>query len=268
MSCVRHPVRCSKQKPTVVAEQGRRAEAQAQQPPSRFPKVNLQLTALVQRTRSAEIPSHSPLLPRELGCDCIPQSCLQQLLTEQTRTLFFCFSWEQTTSTIAEVKRSATVCVVHKLPLILAVLSGVFSFGCQDLEEAPHCAGSLPASACPTNRGGTCDDQTCSSIYRCAFDGWVKEKDCDRSDAAADASDAGGDTADAFVCEAQAPLEASTGCTPPLYQGECPVEVALICSENACSTGCFDFFVCHATGWDLAAYCDDTTNKLMWVDGF
>ena len=136
---------------------------------------------------------------------------------------------------------------------------------CQDFGEAPSC-GPLAAPGCPAARGGTCDDEACGAIYACTESGWHLEQVCEREGGLAEGGNEA--SADAPVCgDAGSSLEgAVTGCDPnELRLPDCPVQVALGCPEQACISGCFDFFVCRTQGWEAVAYCDDVTGQLLWV---
>jgi hypothetical protein len=145
------------------------------------------------------------------------------------------------------------------LPLALALAAAA----CQGLPEPTVC-GLIPANGCPMARGGSCADRACAAIYRCEESGWQLVQTCSPH------ADAGAalEAADGRSCsDVTVSFEASTGCAPPLAHADCPLEVALGCPETACVSGCADFFVCRADGWQLAAWCDDVTGALLWVDG-
>jgi hypothetical protein len=125
--------------------------------------------------------------------------------------------------------------------------------------------GEIPAGGCPKDRGGSCDDPTCSGVYTCLDGDWKLDKTCaPEPDAGPDSgpSDAAidGDAADPDACtpfmfddKDQVPY-----CTPSLENPpDCPSQAAEGCVEAACLTGCTDFFLCTKQGWIDVGYCDD-----------
>jgi hypothetical protein len=64
----------------------------------------------------------------------------------------------------------------------------------------------------------------------------------------------------------------SQGCDVDLEPPDCPIAAAEPCVENACLTGCTDFFICSADTapgcpqppcWIDVAYCDDAGNFVV-----
>lgn len=139
--------------------------------------------------------------------------------------------------------------------------------GCQGFEDIPEC-GVVPAGGCPTSRGGSCDDQACAAIYACTESGWALRKTCER-DGGEDASDAATEP-DGPMCGDAVTMEGMADTCDPneVLTPDCPIQVALGCPGTACLTGCADFFVCRTDGWVEAAYCDDVTGELVWVDAY
>ncbi|APR79381.1 Hypothetical protein A7982_04728 [Minicystis rosea] len=130
--------------------------------------------------------------------------------------------------------------------------------GCPTL-PAPVPCGQIPSGGCPSGRGGTCDDPTCTSLYDCVDGTWVSVAVCEAPDGGAGGSGSGGGLPDAGPCT---PVEIDTtgqkqNCTPDLQDPDCPVEAALGCAEKVCLTGCADFYMCTANGWQAVAYCDE-----------
>jgi hypothetical protein len=139
--------------------------------------------------------------------------------------------------------------------------------GCQGFDEVPECS-TVPAGGCPSSRGGSCDDKTCSAIYACTADGWQLQKVCDR-DGGGDESDAEAGS-DGPVCGDAVTIDGSLSTCDPneVLAPDCPLNVAVGCPGSACLSGCLDFFVCRTEGWVEAAYCDDVTGELVWIDGY
>jgi hypothetical protein len=158
---------------------------------------------------------------------------------------------------------------------LLATVVGVtLAASCQGLPDGRPCK-DIPAGGCPIDRGGSCDDPTCSAIFLCNNGVWNIGQVCSPQDGgtAGTAGTGGGDggnnnaacTGDGGPCtEAHLNLTGqTTDCTPDLMAPDCPVEAAEGCAECACLTGCIDFYVCTAPGWVSVAYCDDRGNLIV-----
>lgn len=131
--------------------------------------------------------------------------------------------------------------------------------------------GMIPSGGCPTTGGGSCLDRECEAIYRCVDGQWARTATCDQADAGELQDDGGAADAgpDVFTCgDATVVLDedASGTCGEKLFYGDCPASLAASCPNQACLTGCDDFFVCRGTEWVFAAYCEE--GELTWVDGF
>lgn len=128
--------------------------------------------------------------------------------------------------------------------------------------------GEIPAGGCPIGRGGTCDDPTCTGVYDCVDGGWTALEICSANGGAggagggtggAGAGPGGGGAGGASACD-HAVIDhtpETSGCEPPLVDPDCPAVAAEApCIEDACATGCLDFFLCTQDGWVDVAYCD------------
>lgn len=150
---------------------------------------------------------------------------------------------------------------------ILAFALGCgLALGC-DPEPLALC-GEIPTDGCPLGRGGTCDDPFCAALYDCVDGAWTLAETC--------AADGGGGAGGAATGGSGAGLGGCTpvsfdhtgevpGCTPDLQSPDCPAEAA----EDACdpcSTGCIDFFLCTASGWQDVATCTDA-GELVVLQG-
>jgi len=154
--------------------------------------------------------------------------------------------------------------------LVLAPLALVVAFawaeGCQSAPALKLC-GEIPAGGCPIGRGGTCEDATCADLYDCVEGAWTEVVRCTGSrDGGLDArGDGAGDSGDAGSCTAI--MFDHTGekvdCMPDLQEPDCPAAAAEGCAEQACLTGCLDFFLCTANGWTDVAYCDDNGDLVV-----
>jgi hypothetical protein len=130
--------------------------------------------------------------------------------------------------------------------------------GCDEPQETP-CGLLGEEGACPESRGGSCDDRSCTALYRCEDGDWTFSKRCDRSGDDAGAPDDASfeDATSVPECVAsQAPVEASC---EPLQLPECDARIADECQASACLTGCEAFLRCVDGQWAaaLAAYCED-----------
>lgn len=140
--------------------------------------------------------------------------------------------------------------------------------GCPTLPEAVPC-GQIPAGGCPSGRGGTCEDPTCAGLWDCNDGKWVNVQTCAAPDAGPGGAGGGGPMIDGGPCTpVNIPTTGqTTDCTPDLQEPDCPVEAAETCAEQACLTGCADFFLCTKDGWNQVAYCDDITGQLVITAG-
>lgn len=152
------------------------------------------------------------------------------------------------------------------LPVLLAAAL-IAAGACQELPSASGACFDIPAGGCPTDHGGTCDDPDCAAIYTCNNGAWVLSQTCPTPDGGfpfADGGD-GGPSGDGGPCT---PVVVDAGppgfdCMPDLEFPDCPF--AQLCYENACLTGCSDFFACSAGPcdgqpppcWIDVAYCDE-----------
>jgi len=118
--------------------------------------------------------------------------------------------------------------------------------------------GEIPLDGCPTDRGGSCEDETCATLYDCVDGRWVLSETCDQAGGGAGGhgGSAAGGTGAAGGCEGvlfdhQGEV---SGCTPDLQLPDCPAVAGESC--HPCTTGCVDFFMCTADGWQVVGYCD------------
>lgn len=118
--------------------------------------------------------------------------------------------------------------------------------------------GEIPTGGCPMGRGGTCDDATCTGLYDCVDGDWTLTTECDQGSTTVTSS-AGGGGAGGGEGGCGAPMidhgAEVGGCTPDLQEPDCPAVGAESCT--ACSTGCVDFYLCVAAGWELVAFCTE-----------
>jgi hypothetical protein len=137
---------------------------------------------------------------------------------------------------------------------------------CQpNLPSVGQLCGEIPGDGCPKDRGGSCDDPTCSAVYTCLNGNWKLDQTCSGD------RDAGPD-AEPLEAGADADAGATDGCTPFKFDDkdqaphcepslenppDCPSQAAEGCLESACITGCSDFFLCTKHGWIDVGYCDD-----------
>lgn len=164
--------------------------------------------------------------------------------------------------------------VYGKSCLVCLLWGGAWAFGsgaaaCSSGLSSRSC-GEIPGDGCPVERGGTCDDPSCDALYSCDDGQWVLVKTCPPDGTGgAGASGSGGSAAggsagggwgggggsDCTPADIDHTGEAS-GCDPDLVEvPDCPVEAAESC--HPCLTGCVDFFLCKAGGWELVAYCTE-----------
>ncbi len=163
---------------------------------------------------------------------------------------------------------SRALLAVLVLPAALA--AAIFAaVACQTVPVGQGCS-DIPGDGCPIDRGGSCDDPTCSAIYDCNDGQWVLAQVCPVSDAGpveAGPIVDGGPDFDGGPC---VPVVVDGGgpgadCTPELEGPfDCDVAAAA-CYGTACITGCSDFFFCSAGPcpggtapcWIDVAYCTD-----------
>jgi hypothetical protein len=140
----------------------------------------------------------------------------------------------------------------------------VLAHGCSS--RGIELCGALPdADACPVGRGGTCDDETCSSLYNCLDGRWVLVETCDQQvgGGGSTSSSVGGGGGGGAACngvEVDRTGE-SQGCSPPLQEPDCPAAAAELC--RPCETVCIDFFLCRDSGWEAVAHCDEGGNVVV-----
>jgi hypothetical protein len=148
---------------------------------------------------------------------------------------------------------------------------------CQGIPDGATC-DDIPDGGCPTDRGGSCADPTCSAIYLCNNGLWSLGQICPPYDAGSGGggvggsatvpeagplcSHDGGGTCTPVVIDAGNTADPST-CTPDLMCGDCTVSAAYGCKECACTTGCDDFYICTPLGWVSVAYCDQNGNLII-----
>jgi hypothetical protein len=159
--------------------------------------------------------------------------------------------------------------------VLLAVPAAlVASPSCQDFPPLAPCQG-IPDGGCPLDRGGTCDDLDCATLYSCNDGAWSFLQACHHPDAGTGGSpvtsdggpiyDGGPDGCTPVVIDTTGQ---TTGCTPDNAFPDCPVAAAEGCAQSACLTGCGDFFLCVSPGtgdcqdvdtpcWIDVAYCTD-----------
>ncbi len=157
---------------------------------------------------------------------------------------------------------------------LAAALFGAWQAGCRFGSGIQTC-GQIPPGGCPIGRGGTCDDETCSGVYDCVGGDWTLVIPCDGGAGAggsggsgsaggfggsggAGASGGGAGAGGACVHSSLVPTNEPAGCSPALLAPDCHASLAdASCIEEACASGCLDFFVCTLDGWTDVAFCDD-----------
>lgn len=137
------------------------------------------------------------------------------------------------------------------------IASLTFLVAACDPEPLPLC-GQIPDGGCPLGRGGTCDDATCAALYDCVEGDWARVETCAAGTGGSGAGGAGGQPVGSGGCSAVTFDHSAevAGCAPDLQSPDCPAEAA----ESACdpcSTGCVDFFLCLADGWQDVATCTE-----------
>jgi hypothetical protein len=146
---------------------------------------------------------------------------------------------------------------------LLLALSVVLlaTVNCQGLPDGTGCV-NIPDDGCPLDRGGSCADPTCNALWSCTAGAWSLVQECNQPDGGAGGgSGAGGGISDAGASDgpcvmANINLVGQTqDCTPDLAFPDCPVSAALGCADQACLTGCSDFWLCSMAGWVDVAYC-------------
>ena len=156
--------------------------------------------------------------------------------------------------------------------------------GCYPYDTTPKlCEAAVPEGACPTGRGGTCDDPSCNALYDCIESEWQLITTCPAHTGGGGSGaggGAGGQTTSTGGTGGMAgggtgagggggqctPVGfdhtgESTGCVPDLQVPDCPASAADPCEETACLTDCLDFYLCRedasGKGWVPVGYCDD-----------
>ncbi len=133
---------------------------------------------------------------------------------------------------------------------------------CQSLPTGTGCV-DIPAGGCPLDRGGTCADPTCNALWACNAGAWSLMQECDQPDAGAGGGGAGGGPSDAGPDDGPCAMVSidltgqTQDCMPDLAFPDCDVAAALGCVQQACLTGCSDFWMCSMAGWIAVAYCTD-----------
>ncbi len=129
-------------------------------------------------------------------------------------------------------------------------------FGC-DGPELKLC-GEIPGDGCPIGRGGTCEDPYCAALYDCADGAWRQTEACPLNPVTSASAGSGGGSGGAGGCDAVVIDHSAEvpGCTPDLQEPDCPAVAAETC-PSPCLTGCSDFFLCVARGWELVAFCTE-----------
>lgn len=141
------------------------------------------------------------------------------------------------------------------LALAASVAAGVTA--CGGFGPVQTC-GEIPQGGCPLGRGGTCDDSLCAALYDCVDGDWSLATECEQGSGGTTSTGGGGvGGAGEGGCSVPAIDHAAevSGCTPDLQEPDCPAVAAESCT--ACLTGCVDFYLCVAAGWDLVAFCSD-----------
>jgi len=156
------------------------------------------------------------------------------------------------------------------LPIVLALAASALAAcslaGCDDLGSLKLC-GEIPGGGCPAGRGGSCDDALCSGLYDCVDGDWSLVESCDGGATTGGVTSSTSSSSGAGGCEPVA-LDHSqevTGCTPDLESPDCPSQAAEVCGP--CLTGCVDFFICEADGWQDVAYCTDDGTLVVTQGG-
>ncbi len=123
--------------------------------------------------------------------------------------------------------------------------------------------GVLPdPTACPVERGGTCEDETCSALYGCFDTEWVLQESCEQMGTGGSPVGAGGSGGEGACNGVEIDRTGqSTNCSPPLQEPDCPAAAAELC--RPCETVCVDFFLCRADGWVSVAFCDEDGNVFV-----
>ncbi|MBK8252318.1 MAG: hypothetical protein IPK82_06565 [Polyangiaceae bacterium] len=159
--------------------------------------------------------------------------------------------------------------------LLFGLAAGVtlVCLGCSPYDTQIVLCDQIPDGGCPTGRGGTCEDKLCQALYDCVNGVWQRTEVCEGNAAGAGGSGgnlpsggsggsvgglggAGGECTPVMFDHSND----AEGCTPDLQTPDCPAAVAESCAEQACTTGCLDFFLCTQNGWNAVAYCDEDGN--------
>ena len=147
----------------------------------------------------------------------------------------------------------------------LILLQCVLALGCD--ERIHTTCGELPeANACPQSRGGTCDDTSCSALYRCDSNGkWTKVKTCDQNISDGGVKDSGSETSNNCTPRNDVGADEPGESCANLQAPDCDLFVAAICPESACTSGCDSFLRCENGSWSdsYIAYCNEN-GELIW----
>ena len=165
---------------------------------------------------------------------------------------------------------------MKSLPSSVFLALGLALAGCYPYDTSIKlCEDAVPEGGCPTGRGGTCEDPTCTALYDCIDAAWKKTATCPPPGGAGGGGTGGvggtltggtgGDTTTGGTggCTPAAldHTNETAGCVPDLQSPDCPAAAAEPCAETACQTGCLDFYVCKedasGKGWVAVGYCDD-----------
>jgi hypothetical protein len=132
----------------------------------------------------------------------------------------------------------------------IAVVALGAAHGCASNDVEP--CGLIPEAGCPIGRGGTCEDRTCGALYDCVDGNWRLAEVC-----SGNTGGFGGGGSGAGGCEPSMidRTGETDGCTPDLQEPDCPAAAAEVCQP--CLSGCFDFYLCKAEGWEAVAFCDE-----------
>lgn len=140
---------------------------------------------------------------------------------------------------------------------LAASVSALAMAACPDVPPVQLC-GEIPSGGCPIGRGGSCDDRTCNGLYDCVEGAWTLVNACSNDGGPGDGGpgEGGPGKGDGGCTPSGIDLSGQlVACTPDLENPDCPAAAAA-CLEDACLTGCTDFFLCGDAGWTSVAYCD------------
>jgi len=146
------------------------------------------------------------------------------------------------------------------LALILGAGIAV-TLACNDAVDVLPSCGEIPAGGCP-QRGDTCEDRTCDTVYTCTADGvWSLVEKCPLHEGGlpdAGAVDAAQDAAperDASFLQGVPGASGGPGCED-LEQPDCPLSRMQYCPSNQCCQ-CEDLYYCQGGGWQSWGACND-----------